>query len=61
MNSPIFETGDISMLSVFGQPLIILNTVESISDLLLKRSSIYSDRPQRPLAGKMFVQLDIKY
>lgn len=45
--------GDVSSLSVLGQRLIILNSLDAIEELFQKRSAIYSDRPQRPLAGQM--------
>lgn len=34
------------MLSIMGQPLAIVNSYETAIDLLEKRSSLYSDRPQ---------------
>lgn len=37
--------GDIIYANVFGQPLVIVNSVEITKELLVKRSSIYSDRP----------------
>ncbi|KAF8900275.1 cytochrome P450 [Gymnopilus junonius] len=43
------EYGDIVFLSIFGRPLIILNSVEATTELLLDRSAIYSDRPYFPL------------
>ncbi|KDR79686.1 hypothetical protein GALMADRAFT_243769 [Galerina marginata CBS 339.88] len=43
------EYGDIVYLSIFGRPVVILNSVEATTDLLLNRSTIYSDRPYFPL------------
>ncbi|KAF8314415.1 cytochrome P450 [Clavulina sp. PMI_390] len=47
------QYGDVVYLSVFGRPMIILNSLEAINDLLVKRSSIYSDRPRAVMAGKI--------
>ncbi|KAI0062571.1 cytochrome P450 [Artomyces pyxidatus] len=41
--------GDIVYLNILGRPLIILNTFETATDLMEKRSSKYSDRPRFPL------------
>ncbi|KAF4610285.1 hypothetical protein D9613_010679 [Agrocybe pediades] len=41
--------GDIVYVNVAGHPILILNTVEVVTDLLLERSMIYSDRPSLPL------------
>ncbi|KIJ31347.1 hypothetical protein M422DRAFT_90578, partial [Sphaerobolus stellatus SS14] len=40
------EYGDIVRVKDFGRNIIILNSWKSANDLLEKRSSIYSDRPQ---------------
>lgn len=45
--------GGVVHVSAFGQPLIILNSTNAITDLLEKRSGIYSDRPILPMAGEM--------
>ncbi|EMD33312.1 hypothetical protein CERSUDRAFT_142250 [Gelatoporia subvermispora B] len=45
--------GDIVYLSVLGTPVIILNSSKVISELLDKRSAIYSDRPSLPMAGEL--------
>ncbi|KAF5393735.1 hypothetical protein D9757_000328 [Collybiopsis confluens] len=47
------EFGDISSVTVLGQPLIILNSAKVAVDLLDKRSSIYSDRPSLQMAGEL--------
>lgn len=36
--------GDVIHLNVLGQPIIVLGTMNAVSDLLEKRSDIYSDR-----------------
>lgn len=48
------QIGEISYLSVFGQPMIILNSLEAINEIFLKRSAIYSDRPKSIIAGEMY-------
>jgi hypothetical protein len=40
--------GDVLSFHVFGQVIIVLNTVKVIKDLLEKRGEIYSDRPAIP-------------
>ncbi|KAJ7713995.1 cytochrome P450 [Mycena metata] len=41
--------GDVMQLEVLGQRIVILDTHQAATDLLDKRSSIYSDRPAFPL------------
>lgn len=48
------QIGEISYLSVFGQPMIILNSLEAINEIFLKRSAIHSDRPKSIIAGEMY-------
>ncbi|KJA26914.1 hypothetical protein HYPSUDRAFT_1036249 [Hypholoma sublateritium FD-334 SS-4] len=43
---------DIIHLNVFGVSIVILNSVKTISDLMEKRSSIYSGRPKFTLINK---------
>ncbi|THH17465.1 hypothetical protein EW146_g3339, partial [Bondarzewia mesenterica] len=38
--------GDVVYFSVLGQPFLVLNSQEAASDLLDRRTSIYSDRPR---------------
>ncbi|KAF8750046.1 cytochrome P450 [Rhizoctonia solani] len=40
---------DIVYLEVLGQKILVLNSAEAASDLLDKRSTIYSDRPSIPM------------
>ena len=47
------SAGNIIHLSVFGRPIIVLNSANAALDLLEKRSSIYSDRPRMPMAGEL--------
>lgn len=39
-------SGNIVSLTALGQTIIVLNSVERATDLLERRSAIYSDRPQ---------------
>ncbi|THG93113.1 hypothetical protein EW026_g8030 [Hermanssonia centrifuga] len=41
----LFSLGPINSLNMAGQPIIILNTQEVVTDLLDRRSAIYADRP----------------
>ncbi|CCM06173.1 uncharacterized protein FIBRA_08415 [Fibroporia radiculosa] len=45
--------GDIMHLSVLGRSIIVLSSPKTISDLLDKRSTIYSDRPVLTMAGTL--------
>jgi hypothetical protein len=40
--------GDILSFRVFGQVIVILNSIEATKDLLERRGDIYSDRPAIP-------------
>lgn len=44
-----FNSGDVVYLHVLGRPMIVLNSVQAAVDLLEKRSSNYSDRPNFPI------------
>ncbi|KAF8909685.1 cytochrome P450 [Gymnopilus junonius] len=45
--------GDIVSVSVFGQQMIILNSVKHAIEMLDKRSSVYSDRPTMQMGGEL--------
>ncbi|KAI0370175.1 cytochrome P450 [Pilatotrama ljubarskyi] len=45
--------GDIISVSLFGQPVVILNSSKHAVDILEKKSSIYSSRAPLPVAGDM--------
>ncbi|KAJ6511703.1 cytochrome P450 [Mycena vulgaris] len=45
--------GEIVHVSAFGQPIIILSSPKAVFDLLDRRSSIYSDRPEFIFAGEL--------
>ncbi|KAG9080012.1 hypothetical protein FRC06_007183, partial [Ceratobasidium sp. 370] len=40
---------DIISFTVLGQVIVVLNSAEAAEDLLVKRSAIYSDRPELPM------------
>jgi hypothetical protein len=42
------SAGDILSFHVFGQVIIVLNSVDATKDLLDKRGELYSDRPVVP-------------
>jgi len=44
------STGDVLSFHVFGQVIIVLNSVKVTKDLLEKRGQIYSDRPVIPFS-----------
>ena len=44
----ISSAGDVLSFHVFGQVIIVLNSVKATKDLLEKRGEIYSDRPVIP-------------
>ncbi|KII86266.1 hypothetical protein PLICRDRAFT_93731 [Plicaturopsis crispa FD-325 SS-3] len=45
--------GDICSVTILGKPMIILNSAKAATDLLDKKSAIYSDRPIFPMAGEL--------
>ena len=45
--------GDLVYISAMGQPILLLNSYEVASDLLVFRASIYSDRPRVVMVGEM--------
>ncbi len=47
------HTGDIVYVSLFGQPMIILNSPKVATEMLDKKSAIYSDRPRLVFGGEM--------
>lgn len=49
--------GDIVHARVFGQHIVVLNSVAAANDLLDKRSHIYSDRPYIPMMS-MYVSVE---
>jgi hypothetical protein len=47
------QYGDVMYLEVLGKAVVILSSEQAASDLLDKRSGIYSDRPAFPLFHKL--------
>ncbi|KZV60850.1 cytochrome P450 [Peniophora sp. CONT] len=47
------ELGDVVYLSVWGQPLLFLNSRHAALELLDKRGAIYSDRPRMVMGGEL--------
>ena len=47
--------GDVVYVRIFGQGLLFLNTYDAALDLLEKKGTIYSDKPQLVMAGDLFV------
>ncbi|TFY83648.1 hypothetical protein EWM64_g367 [Hericium alpestre] len=47
------QYGGIVSLNILGQSIIILNTTQAVSDMLDKKSSIYSDRPYLTMACEL--------
>ncbi|KAF7759803.1 hypothetical protein Agabi119p4_11498 [Agaricus bisporus var. burnettii] len=47
------QYGDVVRLKVFGQVMIVLNTLDAARELLDKRSSLYSDRPRFVLFSEL--------
>ncbi|KII86265.1 hypothetical protein PLICRDRAFT_164703 [Plicaturopsis crispa FD-325 SS-3] len=45
--------GDICFVTIFGKPIIILNTAKAAIDILEKKSAIYSDRPTFLMVGEL--------
>jgi hypothetical protein len=49
----LVNAGDIVRLKLPGNEMIVLKTLESVQDLFVKRSTIYSDRPRQVMTGEM--------
>jgi len=45
--------GDVIYVYIFGNPIVVLNSAKAASDLLDKRSGIYSSRPQRTMVSTL--------
>src|SRR5262245_34396895 len=43
-------SGPITSVSIFGQDFVIVNSFEAAIDMMEKRGTTYSDRPQIPMA-----------
>ena len=51
--------GDIMSFHVFGQVIIVLNSVKATKDLLDKRGEFYSDRPVIPFFEMYGLRYDV--
>ena len=47
--------GDLVYLGVFGQSIVVISSSVAVSELLEKRSSIYSDRSELPMLKDLYV------
>lgn len=47
------DAGNVVYLSVFGNPIIVLNSIEGARELLDKRGAAYSERPPTPLMSNL--------
>jgi hypothetical protein len=55
-----WNIGDMIFLRAFGQPLLVLNSPKRISDLLDKRSIVYSGRPYSTMMIELCAALFLK-
>ena len=49
----LYTEGDIVSISIFGQTIVVLNSVDAAIDMLEKKSVIYSDRPVLQMGGEL--------
>jgi hypothetical protein len=45
--------GDISSITIFGQTIVLLNSIDVAIEMLDKKSGIYSDRPVFQMGGEL--------
>jgi len=45
--------GDMVTVSIFGQPMIIVNSAKTAMEMMDKKSAIYSDRPVMQMGGEL--------
>jgi hypothetical protein len=55
----IGSVGDILSFQVFGQVIVVLNTVNTAKDLLEKRAAIYSDRSPIPVHAMYVIEINV--
>jgi hypothetical protein len=48
-----FIEGDVVYVEALGLPVVVLNSYNAAHELLVKRSSHYSDRPRFPVCGEV--------
>lgn len=46
--------GDLIYIRLLGNPLLVLNSIQAVNDLLDKRGHIYSSRPIRPMVVNLY-------
>ena len=51
---PTIFLDDMMYLNALGQPVLILNSLKSATELLVRRANIYSDRPRLIMAHEIF-------
>jgi hypothetical protein len=49
------EQGDVVYFDVFGQPIIALNSLRAVEDLVVKKSAIFSGRPHLTMCQDLSV------
>lgn len=49
-------TGPIFTLDILGTPIVVVTTTKAASELLDKRSAIYSDRPRWVMANEILTK-----
>lgn len=53
-------TGDVVYAEVFGSPVLVLNSLEAVNDLIDKRASTYSSRPQLYVIGELMNMNEVR-
>ena len=48
-----FVLGALVSVSVFGQPMIIVNSAKTAKEMMDKKSAVYSDRPVLQMGGEL--------
>ena len=51
--SRIVPSGDVVYLEAMGQPIIVLNSMKAITDLMVKKSALLSGRPYLAMLGDL--------
>lgn len=51
--------GDVLYLTAMGQPIVILSSPKAISDLIVKKSAVFSGRPYLAMLGDLYVALHV--
>jgi hypothetical protein len=48
-----YTPGDMLYLNAFGQPVVVINSLKVVTELLDRRANIYSDRPRLIVASEI--------